>query len=152
MRIYGSNNQEDLMPLPSKYFSAAALTLLALWLAIGGFVTVSYVECSTSSPIWFPFPYEACSNPLIAYGLIYFAASTIVLVSAFRFITSNNEGNRKPRSDDLGNFLIFLGGMMIVAGLIAPYFTVGLRLLEGYWGIGVVLLVIGILFRRFLAP
>jgi hypothetical protein len=56
------------------------------------------------------------------------------------------------RSNDAGNFLIFFGGMMIVAGLIAPYFTSGLRLSEGYWGIGVVLLVIGILFRRFLAP
>ncbi len=56
------------------------------------------------------------------------------------------------RREDAGNFLIFLGGIMIVAGLIAPFFTVGLKLLEGYWGIGLVLLVIGILFRRFLAP
>ena len=140
------------MPLPSKYFSAAALTLLALWLAIGGFATVSYVECSASSQISFPFPHEICSNPLIASGLIYFAASTIVMVSAFKFMTSDEHGKRMARSGDLGNFLIFLGGMMIAAGLIAPYFNVGLKLLEGYWGIGVVLLVIGILIRRFLAP
>ncbi len=56
------------------------------------------------------------------------------------------------RCEVAGNFLIFLGGIMIVAGLIAPYFRAGTGLLEGYWGIGVVLLVIGILFRRFLAP
>ena len=55
------------------------------------------------------------------------------------------------RREIAGNFLIFLGGMMIVAGLIAPYFRVGIGLLEGYWVVGVVLLVIGILFRRFLA-
>ncbi len=56
------------------------------------------------------------------------------------------------RREVAGNFLIFLGGIMIVAGLIAPYFRAGMGLLEGYWGVGVILLVIGILFQRLLAP
>ncbi len=140
------------MPLPPKYFSTTVLTLLGLWLGIGGFVTLSYAECFQSQSNIFVFPRYICMRPLFWYGLLYFAASTVVLIQAFRFMTSDDSGLRKKRDDDLGNFLIFLGGMMIVAGLVAPFFSVGLKLLEGYWGFGFILLVIGILFRRFLAP
>ncbi len=140
------------MPLPYKYFSTAVLTLLGMWLTIGGYVTLSFTECFPT-PIYFVGGYsEVCIHPQLGYAILYFLASIVVSVGAFRFMTSDEQGRRLARSDDLGNFLIFLGGMMIVAGLIAPFFTVGLKLLEGYWGIGVVLLVIGILFRRFLAP
>ncbi len=55
------------------------------------------------------------------------------------------------RNSGIANFAIFLGGIMIITVLVAPYFYVDLRVIEAFFAAGVTLVLIGILFRRLIS-
>ncbi len=55
------------------------------------------------------------------------------------------------KKSELVNFAIFLGGVMIVTALIAPYFGVRLGVIEAFGIAGITLVSFGFLFRRFIS-
>ncbi len=55
------------------------------------------------------------------------------------------------KSSYLANFAIFFGGVLIASAMMAPYFLVRLIVIESIGAAGIILVIFGVLYRRFLA-